>query len=84
MESVRDTCLNLYDEFEVDQLELDAMDLPRIIEGCIAGKFDYNDLIIIKLCKDRNYILVTHDRDFVNCGVEVATANKRFLKEAGV
>ena len=36
MESVCDTCLNFYDEYEVGQLKLDATDLPRVIEGCTA------------------------------------------------
>ena len=83
MESVCDTCLKFYDECEVGQLKLDAIDLPRIIEGCTAWKFDCNDFTILMLCKDRNnvlvYIPVTHDRDFVNLEVKVATANMCFF-----
>lgn len=81
MNSVRDTCLNLLEDCEIDQLDLKAMDLPEIIEVCAKGKLDYNDLVILKLCAARDYILVTHDRDFQNCGVEVATANRKFLKQ---
>ncbi|OIQ23722.1 MAG: hypothetical protein BM562_18525 [Alphaproteobacteria bacterium MedPE-SWcel] len=83
MESVRDTCFNLIDDCEVDQLELGAFNLSDTIESCTAGRFDYNDLLILELCRLRGYILITHDRDYANCGIEVATANTRFLREAG-
>jgi predicted nucleic acid-binding protein len=84
MESVRDTCLNLCEDCELDQLEVHKLDVPDVITQCTSGVSDYNDIAIQKLCLDRGYVLVTHDRDFADCGIEVVTANKRFLREMGI
>lgn len=82
MESVRDTCLNIRDDCELDQLRIEEFDLSTVIEECTDGHLDYNDILIRLLCGLRGYVLVTHDRDFANCGLDVATANERFLKQA--
>ncbi|MDP8240585.1 MAG: type II toxin-antitoxin system VapC family toxin [Candidatus Hatepunaea meridiana] len=44
-----------------------------------AQKHDFNDQILIELCRTRNLVLITHDSDFKNCGIKVLTANRKLL-----
>lgn len=79
-ESVRDTCLNIVDDCNFDQFQLSKESVSNVIEESAKGRLDYNDIVIRELCKERGYILVTHDYDFANCGFDIATANRRILK----
>lgn len=45
------------------------------------GKHDFNDLIIIKICGKQNLILVTHDRDFKECGLKILSKNPELKKQ---
>lgn len=39
---------------------------------------DFNDKAIVLLCKEKNYILLTNDRDFINADIDILTANSSF------
>jgi predicted nucleic acid-binding protein len=44
------------------------------------GKSDFNDQIIIEVCKKEGLTLITHDGDFHGQGIPLITANKNLLK----
>jgi predicted nuclease of predicted toxin-antitoxin system len=46
----------------------------------VAGKIDYPDKLIAELAKEQNYIVFTHDGDFINTDVDVLTANGKILR----
>lgn len=43
------------------------------------GDSDFNDQLMIELCKNKGFKLITHDRDFKECGITVLTANNKML-----
>ena len=45
-----------------------------------TGNYDFNDLVIAELCRNNNYILVTHDGDYRGFDVEVLTSNPALLR----
>lgn len=79
IESVRDTCLNIKDDCEVDQLSIGEYSVEKVILESAEGKLDFNDILIRELCARRDYILVTHDADYKDSGLNLATANKKLL-----
>lgn len=45
-----------------------------------AGIVDFTDAIIVELCLEKNYRLLTNDADFKNSQIEVISSNQRLLR----
>jgi predicted nucleic acid-binding protein len=45
----------------------------------VEDQLDLTDRIIAAIAKERNYIVFTHDGDFVHTDVDVLTANGKIL-----
>ena len=56
------------------ELEIDAL-----LNIYAEGNSDFNDQIIVELCKDRELTLISHDGDFKTQRIPVLTANHRLL-----
>jgi predicted nucleic acid-binding protein len=59
--------------------ELQAIDLPEVMDLFEQGKYDFNDLLFAQICRAKNMVFVTHDRDFSELGVEILTANEKLV-----
>jgi predicted nuclease of predicted toxin-antitoxin system len=46
---------------------------------CSQGKYDFNDLLFAQICRTKNMVFVTHDKDFSELGVEILTANEKLM-----
>lgn len=56
-----------------------TLDAKALVDEYSRGDSDFNDLVLVDLCKSKGLKLVTDDGDFKNKGVTVLTANKRLL-----
>jgi len=79
METVRDTCLNIVDDCIYEPAVGLDYDISSCIQLAASGELDFSDVVIREHCKAKNYILVSHDSDFKNCGIELVTANSTVL-----
>lgn len=61
--------------------ELHVIGFPEVMDLFEQGKYDFNDLIFAQICRAKNLIFVTHDKDFRELGVELLTANKKLLNK---
>jgi predicted nucleic acid-binding protein len=59
--------------------EMETIDLPEVMDMFAQGKYDFNDLIFAQICRAKNMVFVTHDKDFSELGVEILTANERLV-----
>ncbi|RXA20252.1 PIN domain-containing protein [Methanosarcina sp. MSH10X1] len=59
--------------------ELQAIDLPEVMDLFEQGKYDFNDLLFAQVCRAKNLVFVTHDKDFSELGVEILTANEKLM-----
>ncbi|MCQ1535571.1 PIN domain-containing protein [Methanosarcina sp. KYL-1] len=59
--------------------EMQEVNLPEIMEIFEQGKYDFNDLVFAEICRAKDMVFVTHDKDFRDLGVEILTANERLL-----
>ncbi|MCY4379905.1 MAG: PIN domain-containing protein [Candidatus Dadabacteria bacterium] len=66
-------CRKIESGFEI--LEMDSL-----IKRYENGGTDFNDQVFMQLCKNREFKLVTDDRDFKNQGISILTANGRLLR----
>lgn len=57
-----------------------TLNINTILHTYGKGKADFNDQILIDICRRRNLTLVTHDGDFADKDVAILTANTRLLK----
>ena len=55
--------------------ELQAINLPEVMDLFEQGKFDFNDLLFAQICRSKGLVFVTHNNDFSELGVEILTAN---------
>lgn len=62
--------------------ELQAINLPEVMDLFEQGKYDFNDLLFAQICRGKEMVFVTHDKDFSELGVEILTANEK-LVDAG-
>ena len=56
-----------------------TVDLNSLVNDYGGGDSDFNDLILVDLCKAKALKFVTHDGDFKDKGVMILTANKKLL-----
>ncbi|WP_440955061.1 type II toxin-antitoxin system VapC family toxin [Methanosarcina sp. Mfa9] len=60
--------------------DLAAIKLPEIMDTFEEGRYDFNDLLFAEVCRAKDLIFVTHDRDFRSLEIEILTANERMLR----
>lgn len=56
------------------------LDLDTSIDTLTKGQIDFNDAILIDICKNQNLKLMTNDTDFQYGGITVLTANLKLLQ----
>lgn len=61
--------------------DLKVIDLPEIMRFFEQGKYDFNDLVFAEICRSREMVFVTHDKDFSELGVEILTANEKLVSK---
>lgn len=57
----------------------EKLQMDTLFADYSTGNFDFNDQVIVELCKGKGLTLITHDGDFKGQGISVLTANKRLL-----
>ena len=51
-----------------------------IVNLLTVDRCDFNDKLIIEICRNNNLLLLTHDSDFASAPIDILTANKQLLK----
>ncbi len=64
----------------VHSIPANELDLPLALADFSSGNVDFNDALLVDICKKRNLKLMTHDGDFQDGGIEVLTTNLRLLR----
>jgi predicted nucleic acid-binding protein len=59
--------------------ELQAIKLTEVMDLFEQGKYDFNDLLFAQICRAKNMVFVTHDKDFSELGVEILTSNEKLV-----
>lgn len=57
----------------------DRLNIDTLLDVYADGKSDFNDQIIVELCKRKGLILLTHDGDFKDSDLSILTANRSLL-----
>ncbi len=65
---------------KVHSVPANELGLNQILTDFSSGKVDFNDAILIDICKQKSLKLMTNDGDFQNCGIEILTTNPRLLR----
>ena len=60
-----------------------SLPLDSLWDVYAQGDVDFNDQILVEICRANGYLFVTHDGDFADKGIPVLTANRRMLQRAG-
>lgn len=59
--------------------EFTSIDINTLLTDYELKCPDFNDQILVELCKSRSFKLVTHDGDFEDYDITILTANKNML-----
>lgn len=66
---------------QIHSLPANEIDFNKALTIFTAGNLDFNDALLIDICKKRNLKLITNDGDFKSGGIDVLTTNPRLLRE---
>ncbi len=61
------------------QSDFDTVNIATLIDEYEKGGSDFNDQILIELCKSQGFTFVTDDGDFKASGLNLVTGNKKLL-----
>lgn len=53
--------------------------IDDLITDYAAGNSDFNDQVIVEICRSNGLTLMTHDGDFRSQEISILTANRRLL-----
>lgn len=70
------TLLQLCDKCNDD---FETIDSTKVLADFEIGDLDFNDGLIVESCKKNGWILITHDKDFINGGIDILTMNTKLL-----
>lgn len=65
---------------QIHSIPANELDLNLALADFSSGNIDFNDALLVDICKKRNLKLMTNDGDFQNGGIEVLTTNPRLLR----
>ncbi len=65
---------------KIHSIPANELDLNQALADFSTRKVDFNDALLIDICKKRELKLMTNDGDFVDGGIEVLTTNPRLLR----
>ena len=60
-----------------------AKAIDSVLTNFVSGNADLSDLLLIELCRENGWKIVTNDGDFRYGSVEIITANRSLLEERG-
>lgn len=60
-------------------LQADQIDLIAVLDAFKSAHMDFNDAVIVEVCKKNNLKLMTNDGDFTLGGIELLTTNHKLL-----
>ena len=70
----------ILDKCQVHSIPADKLDICQALDDFESGLVDFNDAILVDVCKKRNLKLMTNDGDFQRGGIEILTTNRRLLR----
>ncbi len=70
----------IIDSCKVHSIPANELELNQALRDFSTGQIDFNDALLVDICKKRNFKLMTHDGDFQNSGIEILTTNPRLLR----
>lgn len=65
---------------KIHSIPANELDLNEALSDFSKGGADFNDALLVDICKKRNLKLMTNDGDFQQGGIEVLTTNPRLLR----
>lgn len=65
---------------QIHSIPADKLDFNQALADFKSRQVDFNDALLIDVCKKQNMKLMTNDADFQHAGIEVLTTNPRLLK----
>ncbi|UCI29448.1 hypothetical protein [Mesorhizobium sp. B4-1-4] len=82
METMIDVCETIVADGEYEAVNGAQVDIGDVISEAASGLIDFSDIMLREHCRDKGYVIVSHDADFANCGLDFVTANPRILSAA--
>ena len=59
-----------------------SLRLNSLLDVYARGGVDFNDQILVEICRTNGYLFITHDKDFADMDIPVLTANDKLLRRA--
>ena len=64
---------------QLDDAALQSLRLDDLLALHEQGGWEFNDRVLVQLCRVRSFVFVTHDADFAAAEIAVLTANREMI-----
>lgn len=82
MTAVRDICEDILTDCEFENAVTANCTVLAHVSEARDGLMDFSDIVIREHCARNGHVLVTDDADYIDCGLDLVTANPTLLKKA--
>ena len=79
---ISETVKQILKNCRLTKIEFEIDDMLRLLTEYAIGHSDFNDQIIVDICRKNKLKLVTDDGDFKNADISIVTANPSLLTRA--
>ena len=79
---ISETVKQILKNCRLTKIEFELDDMVRLLTEYAIGNSDFNDQIIVDICRKNKLKLVTDDGDFKNADISIVTANQSLLTRA--
>ena len=80
MQSMNEVCRGIASDARYEGVSSDQLVIADVIDEACHGKMDWSDIVLREHCRKAGHVLVTDDYDFLDCGLDLVTGNKRLLR----
>ncbi|MGV1817757.1 PIN domain-containing protein [Agrobacterium tumefaciens] len=84
MTDVRDICEDILRDCQFENAITASCPVLSHVSEAKDGLLDFSDIVIREHCLRHGHVIVTDDADYINCGLDLVTANPTFLRMAKV
>lgn len=69
---------------KMNDVHINSKEMKQALIEFQTGSIDFNDALLISLCKKNQYKLMTNDSDFNSGGIDILTSNPKLLADCQV
>lgn len=77
-ENISDEVFHLLGNSEFHEIGLTGDEYDQAAKTLVGGALEFNDALLVQICMNNGFILVTDDYDFADSKIDILSANRKY------